>query len=226
MPEASEKLCKLIEYTFQDRSLLITALTHRSVEGANYERLEFLGDSILNFIMAETLYLKFPTAQEGDLSRLRANFVKGEMLAEVARELGLGEYLRLGAGELKSGGRDRSSILADSVEALLGALYLDGGLELCRQKLLQWFENRLNSMGHKKTYKDPKTCLQEWAQAEGLELPVYAVLKIEGLAHEQIFSVSCTLSSLGYNTQAEHSTRRKAEQEAASRMLIIIEGKK
>lgn len=221
-----DKLSKTIGYTFRNPDLLQMAMSHRSVDGTNYERLEFLGDSILNFLMAEALFLKYPTAQEGDLSRLRASFVKGETLAEVARELGLGQYLRLGAGELKSGGRDRSSILADVVEALLGALYLDGGLEVCREKLLLWFDDRLNKVLHKKTYKDPKTHLQEWVQSEGLELPVYEVIKIEGLAHQQIFSVSCKLEALKQSTKAKGSTRRKAEQEAAGKMLDLIEKKK
>lgn len=226
MPVTPDKLSKTIGYAFRDPELLQMAMSHRSVDGANYERLEFLGDSILNFIMAETLFLKYPNAQEGELSRLRANFVKGDTLAEVARELSLGEHLRLGAGELKSGGRDRSSILADAVEALLGALYLDGGLDLCRQKLLLWFDDRLNKIVHKKTQKDPKTCLQEWVQAEGLDLPVYEVIKIEGLAHQQIFSILCKLDSLSYSTKAKGSTRRKAEQEAADKMLALIEKKK
>jgi ribonuclease-3 len=222
----SDKLSKTIGYTFRNPELLQTAMSHRSVDGANYERLEFLGDSILNFIMAEILFAKYPNAQEGELSRMRANFVKGETLAEVARELHLGEHLRLGAGELKSGGRDRDSILADAVEALLGALYLDGGLELCKQKLLLWFDDRFNKILNKKMHKDPKTRLQEWLQAEGLELPVYEVIKIEGLAHQQIFSLSCKLESLNYSTKAKGSTRRKAEQEAAGKMLELIEKRK
>lgn len=226
MPQTLAKLSKIIGYTFRDPDLLQMAMSHRSVDGANYERLEFLGDAILSFLMAEILFLKYPNAQEGELSRLRANFVKGETLAEVARELGLGQYLRLGAGELKSGGRDRSSILADAVEAVLGALYLDGGIELCREKLLLWFNDRLDKMVQKKTHKDPKTHLQEWAQAEGLDLPVYEVIKIDGLAHQQIFSVSCKLESLNHSTKAKGSTRRKAEQEAADKMLILIEKKK
>lgn len=226
MPQTVEKLFQIIGYAFNDPTLLQTALSHRSVEGANYERLEFLGDSVLNFLIAEALFLKYPHAQEGELSRLRAQLVKGETLAEVARELGLGQYLLLGAGELKSGGRDRSSILADAVEAMLGALYLEGGLEICREKLLLWFHDRLNTLGQKKLHKDPKTHLQEWAQAEGLELPVYEVIKIEGLAHQQTFSVSCQLKALNYSTKAKGSTRRKAEQEAASKMLTLIEKKK
>ena len=226
MPQMLAKLSKTIGYTFRDPDLLQMAMSHRSVDGANYERLEFLGDAILSFLMAEILFLKYSTAQEGELSRLRANFVKGDTLAEVARELGLGQYLRLGAGELKSGGRDRSSILADAVEALLGALYLDGGIEVCREKLLLWFHDRLDKMVQKKTHKDPKTHLQEWAQAEGLDLPVYEVIKIEGLAHQQIFSVSCKLESLNHSTKAKGSTRRKAEQEAADKMLTLIEKNK
>ncbi|MCD6046007.1 MAG: ribonuclease [Gammaproteobacteria bacterium] len=226
MPQTLNKLSTIIGYSFRNPDLLQMALSHRSIDGANYERLEFLGDSILNFLIAETFFLKYPHAQEGELSRLRAQFVKGDTLAEIARELGLGPYLNLGPGELKSGGRDRSSILADVVEALLGALYLDGGLEVCREKLLLWFQDRIDKVAHKKTHKDPKTYLQEWVQAEGLELPVYDVIKIEGLAHQQVFSVSCKLNAFNYNTEAKGSTRRRAEQEAANKMLELIEKNK
>lgn len=224
--QAIDKLSKIIDYTFKDPDLLLRALSHRSVGDMNYERLEFLGDSILNFIIAEALYLKYPHAQEGELSRLRASFVRGATLAEVALELDLGAYLRLGPGELKSGGRDRSSILADAFEALIGALYLDAGMEVCKQKLLQWFDERLHKAVHKKSQKDPKTCLQEWTQANGFILPVYEVVKVEGLAHQQTFTVSCTLSDLGYSAIAAQSTRRKAEQEAATKILELIETKK
>ncbi|MBY0377863.1 MAG: ribonuclease III [Gammaproteobacteria bacterium] len=221
--QAVDKLCKTIDYTFKDPDLLLRALSHRSVGDMNYERLEFLGDSILNFIIAEALYLKYPHAQEGELSRLRASFVRGVTLAEVALELELGAYLRLGPGELKSGGRDRSSILADAFEALIGALYLDAGMDICKQKLLYWFDERLHKAAHRKSQKDPKTCLQEWTQAAGFNLPVYEVVKVEGLAHQQIFTVSCSLSDLEYSAIASQSTRRKAEQEAAAKILELIE---
>lgn len=223
---AIETLYKTIDYTFKDPDLLLRALSHRSVGNLNYERLEFLGDSILSFVMAETLYLEQPKAQEGELSRLRANLVRGVTLAEIAQELNLGAYLRLGPGELKSGGRDRSSILADAFEALVGALYLDAGIEVCKQKIAFWFKDRLESLNHKKSSKDPKTCLQEWTQAQGVPLPTYKVITIEGLAHQQTFSVSCTIKGLDYHTEAKHSTRRKAEQEAASQLLALIEKSK
>ena len=226
MLPAIETLYKIIDYSFKDPDLLVRALSHRSVGNLNYERLEFLGDSILSFVMAEILYLEQPTAQEGELSRLRANLVRGVTLAEIAQELNLGAYLRLGQGELKSGGRDRSSILADAFEALIGALYLDAGIEVCKQKIAFWFKDRLESLNHKKSSKDPKTCLQEWTQAQGVPLPTYEVLKVEGLAHQQIFSVSCTIAGLNYQTEAKESTRRKAEQEAASQLLTIIEKQK
>lgn len=221
-----DTLCKTIGYTFKDPDLLTRALSHRSMGDVNYERLEFLGDSIVNFIMAEAMYVKYPTAQEGELSRLRASFVKGVTLAEVALELDLGTYLHLGPGELKSGGRERVSILADAFEALLGALYLDAGMEVCTQKVLQWFDTRLNKAVHKKSHKDPKTRLQEWAQGEGLALPLYTIVKVEGLAHQQTFTISCTLSALGYTAEAVHSTRRRAEQDAAAKILELIEQKK
>ncbi len=218
-----ENLLTRLEYQFNNPGLLNTALSHRSVEGANYERLEFLGDSIVNFVIAEALYFKFPSAQEGELSRLRAYFVKEESLAEVARELELGSFLRLGSGELKSGGRDRTSILADVLEAVIGALYLDAGLEVCKQKILHWFSHRLETTSYKKSLKDPKTRLQEWVQGKGLQLPVYEIIKVEGLAHQQVFTVSCSLAELGYHSEAIDSTRRKAEQEAANKILTQIE---
>ncbi len=221
-----EQLQKVIGYTFSDPSLLTAALTHRSVESLNYERLEFLGDSIVNFVIAEAVYLKFRQAQEGELSRLRASFVREETLADLAREMDLGQYLNLGAGELKSGGRDRASILADAFEALIGALYLDAGFAFCQERLLAWFDSRLKMSTIKKSHKDPKTQLQEWLQSKSLNLPVYEVVEVLGLAHEQTFSVSCRLNDLNYTTHAEHSTRRKAEQEAALKMLHLLENKK
>ncbi len=206
-------------YKFKDPALLQTAVTHRSYGAGNNERLEFLGDSILNFTIAEALFKKFPQAPEGDLSRLRALLVKGETLAEIARYLGLGQYLRLGEGELKSGGSERSSILADSVEAIIGAIYLDSGFEIARVCVLGWFSSRLEGISLAAYDKDPKTELQEWLQARKQPLPRYEVVKIEGEAHRQQFTVSCTVSLAQEPEIATAASRRGAEKEAATLML-------
>ncbi len=206
-------------YTFKDPVLLKTAVTHRSYGAGNNERLEFLGDSILNFTIAEALFKKFPEAPEGDLSRLRALLVKGETLADLARHLGLGQYLRLGEGELKSGGSERSSILADAVEAIIGAIYLDSGFEVAQGCVLSWFSSRLNGISLAAYDKDPKTELQEWLQARKQPLPKYEVVKIDGEAHRQQFTVSCTVSLVQDPAIATAGSRRGAEKEAATLML-------
>lgn len=215
-------LCQRLGYNFQDAALLKAALSHRSVRGVNNERLEFLGDSLVNFIIAEELYKQLPTAKEGELSRLRANLVKGEMLAELAREFNLGDYLHLGPGELKSGGFRRSSILADAVEALIGAIYLDGSIEICRQCVLSWFAPRMKQESLQSYIKDAKTKLQESLQAKGYNLPDYEVLAIEGEAHEQTFYVRCTVAEFNIYAEGVGSSRRKAEQEAAKKLLDLL----
>lgn len=216
-------LCKRLGYTFKDKKLLHRALTHRSVTGPNNERLEFLGDAILSFIIAEALCEHFPKLHEGELSRLRANLVKGVTLAKLAREFKLGECLILGIGELKSGGFQRESILADAFEAIIAAIYLDGGLETCRELVLMWFAQRLTDPTAMNKLKDPKTVLQELLQGRKMELPEYTVLKIVGEAHAQTFHVQCNVPGIDFVTQAANTTRRKAEQGAAEEFLRLLE---
>ncbi|ALA24676.1 ribonuclease III [Piscirickettsia salmonis] len=212
-------LCKAIGHEFRNEGLLTSALTHRSVRSNNNERLEFLGDAILSFVIADALYERFPESQEGELSRFRANLVKGETLAAVANEFEIGQFLRLGTGELKSGGYRRESILADAVEAIIGAIYLDTGIANARAAILRWFEPRIASV-HKQTHsKDAKTRLQEYLQANHDILPEYEVLRIDGKAHEQTFYVECRVSILNISQRGSGTSRRRAEQEAAAKIL-------
>jgi len=203
--------------------LFAAALTHRSAAGPNSERLEFLGDAVLNLIAAEHLYQRFPGADEGTLSRLRARVVSGEPLARVALAIGVGDALRLGPGELKTGGFRRESILADALEALCGALYLDGGLELARRVMLGLLKDQLDALEPHAELKDPKTRLQEWLQARGLELPRYSIDGVEGESHAQHFRVTCEVPALAARAQGEGSSRRRAEQAAAERLLAGLE---
>lgn len=195
------------------------ALTHRSYGNQNNERLEFLGDSIVNMVIAEHLFLNFDKAREGHLSRLRARMVKGVTLAEIGREFDLGSYMRLGSGELKSGGFRRESILADAVEAVIGAIYLDSDFYTCRDQVLRWFDLRLQKLDLQDTQKDPKTRLQEYLQSRQFPLPRYDVISVNGEAHSQTFHVSCALPSLDRTTSGVGSSRRVAEQEAARSAL-------
>ena len=206
-------------YRPRDPELFRAALTHRSAAGDNNERLEFLGDAVLNLVIAGQLYRAFPGADEGDLSRLRARLVSREPLAEVAAGLEIGAVLRLGSGELKSGGFRRQSILADAFEAVCGALFLDGGLAAVEPVLDRLFAPRLAALPDPATLKDAKTRLQEYLQERGLALPRYRVERIEGAAHDQTFRVSCEVAALGRRVQGGGSSRRRAEQEAAERML-------
>ncbi len=210
-------------YQPRDLSLFRAALTHRSASGPNNERLEFLGDAVLNLLIAHRLYQAFPQAAEGDLSRLRARVVSREPLAEVALSLGLGEMLQLGSGELSSGGFRRQSILADALEALCGAVYLDGGLAAAEPVVARLFAPRIAALPQAEALKDPKTRLQEYLQSRSLTLPRYGILSIEGEPHEQTFEVSCEVPELGRRVQGRGSSRRRAEQEAAERMLTEIE---
>ncbi len=212
-------------YCFNDVSLFYLALTHRSYGAENNERLEFLGDSILNFTIAESLFHKFPKAAEGDLSRLRALLVRGETLAEIAKDLDFGPHLRLGEGEQKSGGEFRASILADAVEAMIGAIYLDGGEEKAKKCVQSWFASRLAGISLHAYDKDPKTELQEWLQARKQPLPRYEVVAIEGEAHCQRFTVSCKVSVVDTPVKAMASSRRGAEKDAAEIMLGRLRGK-
>lgn len=206
-------------YVFRDPALLEAALTHRSASGRNYERLEFLGDAVLNFATAVLLYREYPDADEGDLSRYRAALVSGTSLAEVAAGLGLGEQLRLGGGELKSGGFRRSSILADALEAVFGAVYLDGGGDAAGAAIARLFAGRLGALPEAGELKDPKTRLQELLQARGQPLPVYAVEAVSGEPHDQWFVASCEVPPLEARARGEGSSRRRAEQDAAQRVL-------
>jgi ribonuclease-3 len=215
------RLSRHLGYTFHQQQLLEEALTHRSAPGRNNERLEFLGDSILNLVIAAELFEAYPDAKEGELSRLRANLVRGETLAQLARELELGDRLRLGSGELKSGGFRRDSILADTLEAVFGAVYLDGGFENCRQLILRLYEKHLHKLPATDELKDPKTRLQEYLQARQRALPVYTVLAVSGEAHAQSFTVECSINN-SLRTVAAGTSRRRAEQEAARKALALI----
>ena len=206
-------------YAFRDPALLDAALTHRSASKRNYERLEFLGDAVLNVAVAVLLFREYPDADEGDLSRYRAALVSGSSLATVAIGLALGEQLRLGSGELKSGGFRRSSILADSLEALFGAVYLDGGITAASAVIERLFAGRVGDLPEAQELKDPKTRLQEHLQARGLGLPAYAVEDVSGEPHEHWFVASCEVAALDVRARGEGSSRRRAEQEAAQRVL-------
>lgn len=214
-----DRLQRRIGYTFQDPERLLLAMTHRSFGNQNNERLEFLGDSLVNMIIAEYLYNHFERAREGQLSRLRARMVKGVTLAEIGREFELGQYLRLGSGEKKSGGFRRDSILADAVESIIGAIYLDSDFDTCRERVLAWFDKRLEKLDIQDTQKDPKTRLQEYLQSRQFPLPRYDVISVDGEAHAQTFHVSCALPSLDRKTSGVGSSRRIAEQQAARAAL-------
>jgi len=224
MNETKPALLRRLGYSFNNPALAEQALTHRSFGGAHNERLEFLGDSILNFLIAEALYQRFPNTREGELTRMRASLVKGETLAAIARDYQLGDALRLGSGEMKSGGWRRESTLADALEALIGAIYLDGGLNVCRERLLTWFGDRLQQVAPGETNKDAKTRLQELLQARGKALPVYHLLAATGEAHNQQFDMTCQIPSIAQRFQGQGSSRRVAEQMAAQAALDYLAG--
>jgi ribonuclease-3 len=210
-------------YEPRDPQLFVAALTHRSAPGPNNERLEFLGDAVLNLVIARHLFFAFPDGSEGDLSRLRARVVSAEPLAEVAAQIGLGEVLQLGSGELKTGGFRRQSILADALEAVCGAVFLDGGLEAAQKVIERLFEPRVAALPAPASLKDAKTRLQEYLQSRGLSLPRYSVDRTEGEAHEQTFHVICDVPEIGRRAEGSGSSRRRAEQEAAEHILQEIE---
>lgn len=216
------QLVRALGYEFREPGLLVQALTHRSAPGENNERLEFLGDALLGFVIAEALWERFPDADEGRLSRLRASLVKRESLAGLARGLDLGDYLRLGCGELRSGGHARESILADALEAVFAAVYLDAGIEMARKVILLVFTAALDRVQAAGISKDPKTRLQELLQARKRSLPDYEVLQVTGDGHSQRFRVRCALTSGAEETQGEGTSRRRAEQQAAERMLDLL----
>jgi len=204
-----------IGYRFTDLELLRRALTHRSYGASHNERLEFLGDSVLNCAVALELFARFPELSEGELSRLRANIVNQQSLAAAAQQLAVGERLRLGEGELKSGGARRPSMLADAVEAIIGAVFLDGGFEAARGTVRAVLGGMIDTIDPATSGKDPKTLLQEYLQARKLALPQYAVVATRGEAHEQQFEVECAIPGLGIRSVGEGTSRRSAEQEAA-----------
>lgn len=216
-------LMRRIDYAFNNEALLQTALTHRSAQSDNNERMEFLGDAILSYLISMELYQRFPEAQEGELSRLRASLVKGETLARIAADIELGEFLLMGSGELKSGGYRRSSTLADAFEAVIGAVYLDGGLEQAHRFIQRFFYKRLEKCDPSRAHKDPKTRLQEYLQAQSRPLPEYEVTEMKGKAHNQTFKVSCCVDGLTIVVYGEGTSRRKAEQMAAEAALELLE---
>ncbi|MDH5360023.1 MAG: ribonuclease III [Gammaproteobacteria bacterium] len=226
MKEKHNRLCRRLSYQFKDPSLLQAAMTHRSARGLNNERLEFLGDSILGLVIARALYEKFPKASEGQLSRMRASLVKGETLAQMATELELGECLFLGSGELKSGGFRRSSILEDAMEAVIGAVERDGGLQAAQDLVLHLYRQRLDEVDLDASTKDPKTRLQEYLQGLGKSLPAYEVIRISGDTHDQTFVVSCRIEDLAKPAQGKGGSRRKAEQAAAQKVLDTLDNQK
>lgn len=219
MIDKLKRLEKKIGHTFVNDDLLKRAITHRSAGSRHNERLEFLGDSILSLVIAEALFHRFPDVSEGDMSRMRATLVREKTLAELAREFDLGEYLILGPGELKSGGFRRESILADTVEALIGAIYLDVGMEPVRGLLLAWYASRLDEIRPGADQKDPKTRLQELLQGKRKPLPSYVVIKVKGEAHNQEFTVQCEIEGVDVTVVGVGSSRRKAEQAAAEKAL-------
>lgn len=218
-----QRLTRALGYEYRDITLLKRALTHRSMGAKNNERLEFLGDSLVNFLIADALYHQFNSISEGDLSRIRAYLVKGETLAKIAKEFELSDYLMLGPGELKSGGYRRESILADSVEAIIASVYEDGGLDACRAFVERIYQKRLQELDPARVGKDPKTRLQELLQSSREELPEYSVMTVDGPAHAQEFTVSCFVAKLNRKFEASARSRRKAEQLAAEQALEVLE---
>lgn len=223
MTTPTNKLQRRIAYQFNDMAFLKLALTHRSACGNHNERLEFLGDSILSFVIADDLYHRFVHIDEGDMSRMRATLVRGKTLAEIGREFELGDVLHLGPGELKSGGFRRDSILADAVEAIIGAVYLDSSFEKVREVVLGWYKERLDLINPDLSQKDPKTRLQECLQGARKPLPLYNVIKVQGEAHDQQFTVECEVAGMDTPVLGKGSSRRKAEQAAAERALEKLE---
>lgn len=225
MTEPLQRLSRVLGHEFRDARLLDQALTHRSLGASNNERLEFLGDALINFVAGAALYALRPKEEEGPLSRLRASLVREESLARIARELQLGDVLRLGESELKSGGYRRDSILADALEALLGAVYLDAGFEAARAVTLKLFAPLLENLPDPNTLKDPKTRLQEFLQGSSRPLPQYEILSESGPPHRREFNVRCALADDAITTEASSNSRRNAEQQAAEKMLTLLTAK-
>jgi len=221
LDNAERWLSKTLGYSFSDVGLLQQALTHRSAPGASNERLEFLGDAVLDIVISEVLFHSLPDAPEGDLSRLRASIVRDTSLAGVAAELGIGEQLILGSGERKTGGHRRQSILADALEALFGAVYLDSDFDTAAELIRGIFRDKLEELPHADDLRDPKTRLQEWLQARGASPPDYELVNVTGKAHQQHFEVRCLVPDRE-PAPGEGRSRRSAEQQAARRMLARL----
>lgn len=219
------QLQRKIGHDFKDESLLKLALTHRSAGKKHNERIEFLGDSILSFIIAEELYSRYPGASEGDMSRLRATLVRGKTLAEMGREFGVGNCIFLGPGEMKSGGARRDSILEDVMESIIGAIYLDTDMDTVKALVLHWYQSRLEKFKPGQSQKDPKTQLQEFLQGRKKALPVYTVVEITGEAHDQKFYVECVVQGIKMPFNGEGFSRRAAEQQAAQEALDTLKKK-
>ena len=217
--KAESWLRSSLDYEFADPGLLRQALTHRSATGCNNERLEFLGDAVLDFVVSEVVFEAHPDAPEGDLSRLRSSLVKDTSLARIATDIGLGEFLILGSGERKTGGHRRQSILADALEAIFGAVYLDAGFDAAQAVIRKAFGDRLRQFPAVDDLRDPKTRLQEWLQARQLGLPDYELVEVTGEPHRQTFEVSCRVGDTAPATTGTGTTRRKAEQAAARSMF-------
>lgn len=223
MIKKPEILCQKLGLVFNQPQLFITALTHRSAGAHNNERLEFLGDAILGFVIAQKLFNTFPGADEGTLSRLRASLVNESSLAELARKHQLGDYLHLGSGELKSGGFRRDSILSDALEAIMGALFRDQGIVRCQEWIIEIFTDKLQALSADNWQKDPKTQLQELMQAKKMDLPEYILVDMSGLAHEQTFKVRCSVALITEPCVGTGVSRKKAEQSAAEMMLAKLQ---
>ena len=223
-PAVGAKLGPRIGYVFADEGLLRQALTHRSASRENNERLEFLGDAVINLVVAEALFDRFPALEEGELSRLRAQLVRAGTLTDHARRLGLGEWLALGEGETRSGGDNRDSILADAMEAIFGAVLKDGGFDAARTVVHVVYAEALAAVDPLSSCKDPKTRLQELLQKQALPIPVYRTVEVLGAAHRQRFVVECQIAGpAGFAERGEGGSRRQAEQEAAARILVRLE---
>ena len=217
-----ERLQNRIGYTFSDQSLLSQSLVHHSFGMHNNERMEFLGDSILNFIVAEALYTKFPAANEGELSRLRARLVRQETLAQIARDFQLGEFLTMGPGELKSGGFKRDSILSDALEAVVGAMLLDSNVEVVITRVNNWFTHRLAKLSTNDLQKDAKSTLQEYLQGEGESVPEYVLIKVLGKSPNQEFEMECRCAMLKTPAISTGTSTKRAEQNAAAMALQLL----
>lgn len=224
MSHVLDKLLYKLDHEFNNKDLIEEALTHRSMGHFNNERLEFLGDAILGLVIANELYLRLPKAREGELSRVRSSLVKKETLAEIGKILELGQFLRLGSGELKSGGYNRSSILADAMEAIFGAVYLDSGFDSAQAVILNVYSEYLSNLSQSNQVKDPKTQLQEFLQSKKMAIPDYCVIDASGKPHDQIFTVECRVVNVA-PVNAKGTSRRKAEQMAAQKMLETIDRK-